>query len=256
MSELRRAALYGRDHGVYGALHVEAVGERAAAAISAGATADAPSTAAKGDKANPNEDALVVLDDGRRVLVAVADSHFGHRASHTMIEHLARLTAVPVDLDGLAATLDRSARWPASVDDHSASTLCAAVFDRETGRGEGLNIGDSTVAVLDADGLRPANRHNSAYVHPGRHGKPSRMAAAFAFTAGPDALLLAYTDGVDECHYRRPETSVQAHHVRAVLTQTGPKPVAFARRLAELALAGVDGHPGGQDNIALIAVMA
>jgi hypothetical protein len=33
--------------------------------------------------------------------------------------------------------------------------------------------------------------------------------------------------------------------------EVGPRPELYARRLTELALAGVDGNPGGEDNICL-----
>lgn len=248
-----RIALYGRDFGAYGALHVDAL-PRAAAAISAGADPRSPSTRFKGDPERPNEDALLVLDDGRRCLLAVADSHFGHRASHALIERLAALDAVPPDARALAAWLDAGPAWPASVDDRSASTLCAVVYDRSSGAGEGLSIGDSRVVLIGPDGAPAAqNPRTAAYVHPGRDARPARRARPFAFTAAPGGLLLAFTDGVDECHYRRPETSIRPAHLAALFAETGPDPRRYAERLARLALAGVDGHPGGEDNLALAA---
>lgn len=255
--ELLRLALYGRDHAVYGATHVEALGPRAAAAISVGADPAAPSMRFKADPKRPNEDALLALDDGRRCLLAVADSHFGHRASHGLIERLAALEAVPDDIRAVSAWLDGGPRWPASVDDQSASTLCVALYDRRTGRGAGLSIGDSTAAVVAADRLpHRLNRATAAYVHPGRTARVARRGELFEFTAGPGALLLAFTDGVDECHYRRPETSLGPAHMKALFAETGPDPRAYAERLCAAALAGVDGHPGGQDNIALVVVAA
>lgn len=254
---LHRLALYGRDHATYGVAHVEPVGPRAAAAISVGADPDSPSMRFKADPRRPNEDALLALDDGRRCLLAVADSHFGHRASHALIERLAALEAVPDDLRAVAGWLDGAARFPASVDDHSASTLCLALYDRQTGRGAGISIGDSTFAVIAAD--RPPvrlNRHTGAYVHPGRAARISRRGEPFEFVAGPGALLLGFTDGVDECHYRRPETSLGPAHMAGLFAGTGPDPRAYADRLCAAALAGVDGHPGGQDNIALVVIAA
>ena len=38
--------------------------------------------------------------------------------------------------------------------------------------------------------------------------------------------------------------------------ETGDEPEAYVRRLVELALSGVGGHPGGQDNLAVVATPA
>ena len=35
----------------------------------------------------------------------------------------------------------------------------------------------------------------------------AHRATFFEFDVGPGALLLAYTDGVNECHYRNPQAS-------------------------------------------------
>lgn len=248
-----RATLYGRDHGTYGALHV-ARGAGWAAAISAGAHADSPSTGFKADRGRPNEDAALVLDDGRRCLLAVADSHFGHRASHGLVERLAALERLPDDIRAVVRWLDEGTRWPASAEDRSASTLCVTLHDRETGRGQGFSIGDSTAAVA-APGRAPTrlNRATAAYVHLGRSGRIGRRGELFDFEAGAGALVLCFTDGVDECHYRRPETSLRPHHLAAIFDGVGPDPAAYVEAVARAALAGVDGHPGGQDNIAIAA---
>ena len=63
-------------------------------------------------------------------------------------------------------------------------------------------------------------------------------------------------DGIDQCHYRQPETSVTPRHLRSLLAETGPEPSRYAQALVELALRGVDGNPGGQDNIALVVTRA
>lgn len=249
---LHRAALYGIDHTTYGVAHHATAGPQVAVAISAGADAESPAGRFKADPRYPNEDALVALDDGDRCLMAVADSHFGHHASHVLIAGLARLTAIPSEPSALAAALD-GIDGDRGDDDHSASTLCVVIYERAAGRGFGLSIGDSTFAVVGPDRLPVArNRHSRAYVHPGREPRISRRAEAFRFTARAGDLLLAFTDGIDECHYRRPETSLRPEHLRAIFTEAGADPTRYARRLVQQALAGVDGHPGGQDNIALV----
>lgn len=251
-----RTALYGLDHTVYGAVHLVDAGPRVALALSVGAEADSPAQRFKADPAHPNEDALVALDDGERCLLAVADSHFGHHASHVIIAGLARLAVIPPEPIALAAALDGIDAALVD-DDHSASTLCVAVFHRASQRGFGLSIGDSTFAVVGPERLPVArNRHSRAYVHPGRDRRISRRAEAFRFTAAPGDLLLAFTDGIDECHYRRPETSLRPEHLQAIFAEAGPDPARYARRLVQRALAGVDGNPGGQDNIALVVAGA
>ena len=79
------------------------------------------------------------------------------------------------------------------------------------------------------------------------------MSDTFAFTGNPGDLLLAYTDGIDECHYGKPETSVTPQIMADLWRATGNEPEVYVRRLVELALSGVDGHPGGQDNLAVVA---
>ena len=45
---------------------------------------------------------------------------------------------------------------------------------------------------------------------------------------------------------------MRAEHLAALHSEVGPAPEAYARGLTEMALTGVDGNPGGQDNIALV----
>lgn len=254
---LARRALYGLDHPHYGVVRSVGVGERGAVALCAGGRPDSPAARFKADPTRPNEDAALAIDDGERALLAVADSHFGHRASHALIEGLAALDAVPPDLDGLAAAVDGLSSDVAEVDDRSASTLVVAVLDRATGRGFGLSIGDSTVAVVGRKRLPIArNRHNGAYVHPGRDARLARRAELFTFSAAPGMLVLAFTDGVDECHYRQPDTSLRPGHLADLFARTGPDPRAYAQALVEAALAGVPPHPGGEDNIGVVVIAA
>ena len=89
-------------------------------------------------------------------------------------------------------------------------------------------------------------------------------ASPFDFAAEPGDVLLAYTDGIDECHYQHPETSITAAMMAAMkaevmaemTTAEGTRDAEgignYTRQLVELALAGVDGNPGGQDNIAIV----
>ena len=181
---IARCALFGRDHGRYADRVVEALpGARTACALSVGADPRSPSARFKGDPLQPNEDAVLALDDGRRVLLAVADSHFGAEASHLLIAHLAALPAVPAAVDGLLAWLDAGAR-PELGPDPSASTMAVAVLDRPSGQGYGLSIGDSTCALLSPEaGFVRLGAPSPIFVHPHRRPVPSRLARPFAFTA-------------------------------------------------------------------------
>ena len=75
----------------------------------------------------------------------------------------------------------------------------------------------------------------------------------FQFQLEPEEeILLLYTDGVNECCYRDPHRSVQLQHLEALYEAHAPDPAALVEALMQLALAGVDGHAGGQDNIVII----
>lgn len=223
----------------------------AAGAITAGRRPDAPWGFAKVDQ---NEDALLVRDDGRHCLLAVADAHYGRDASHFLLEGLAGAVAPDVrDLEELLTAIARLGNPDADPDHPSETTLLVLTLDREAGTGFGVSYGDSTAAILDpGTGVRILNEKTPRYVTPAR---PSSLrahgAVRFRFRTRPDQLLVAFTDGVDECHYGRPATSIRPHHIRTLLAEVGTNPGPFAGRLLELALRGVDGHPGGEDNAAV-----
>lgn len=252
-----RGVSFGIDHPRFGVVHATMAGERAAVVICAGSSPDSPAAQFKADPRYPNEDAALVLDDGVRCLLAVADSHFGHAASHALIGGLSQIEVVPPDVEALARQLDALDAPVADIDDRSASTLVVGVLDRSSGRGFGLSIGDSTLAVVGRKRLPIArNRHNRAYVHPGRDARLSRRAEPFRFSASPGMLVMAFTDGIDECHYRQPDTSLRPGHLAEIFARTGPEPLSYARALVDAALAGVAPYPGGEDNIGLVVVAA
>ena len=249
----------GCDHSEYGRYALGRVSERIIWAIAAGTKPEARSLRAKGDPDYPNEDGLLAAEQGERVLLAVADAHFGREASHDLLADLAgKLSSLPANPDDLAERVRSLARRNPPPDYASETTLVIAVYDRAARTGFGLSFGDSTFAVVGASGhRRPVDRPGSYYASPARRGSLSpEIADRFAFTGNPGDLLLAYTDGIDECHYRKPETSVTPQIMAELWRETGSEPEAYVRRLVELALSGVGRHPGGQDNLAVVAALA
>ena len=59
------------------------------------------------------------------------------------------------------------------------------------------------------------------------------------------------SDGVFECHYRRPLTSVTETDLLALAQDATVDPAALTERIMNLAHTGVRGSPGGEDNIAV-----
>lgn len=249
--------LLGRQHAELGAGVVEVLAEGASAiAISAGAD---PRVAARKAAGQVNEDAALLQDDGQRAFFGVADGHYGDGASHTLIERIALRWA---DWPATAA------RWQAfllSLCDPlpdlpvaCASTLLLAELDRPRAQLRAVSCGDSSLWLL-APGREPQKltEPNKTYVSPGR---PASFAAwtpqpIFARVA-PGSLVLAFTDGVNECCYGRPEQSIQTEHLAALYSRHASDAGGYASALLRRALRGVAPHPGGQDNIALVAAAA
>jgi hypothetical protein len=234
--------LLGREHTAYGRLHHQSLTPSLAAAISVGRDARTPSALAK---AEPNEDALVTNTDGQHVLMAVADAHFGAESSH----HFIRALQGVLTLDDAVARLKQACL--AVPETESETSLTVLVFDRTTGHGEGLFFGDSRGILLQADRAQWVFESNQRYL---RAGDPEALdwAEPCRFQVPADGMIALFTDGVDECCYRRPARSIQPSHLVDLFQSCRGDARQFARRLCAKALNGVDGHPGGQDNIALV----
>ena len=254
---LGRLLLLGEDYGEYGAVGSTRVGTHAAAAISVGSSADSPSHQFTADHRVLNEDALCVMEAGSWAGYAVADAHYGPESSHMLIERLHQIWAKvrPTDLDHLSQMLEFLRQGdPAGTD--SETTLLVTVYDRVERTGFGISFGDSSfVLVGPGHTARPINGRDSRYVTT-RSRSSLRHGTAFRFAADPGDMLLSYTDGIDECNYRSPATSVQPHHVQTIVQAASGDTLVAANQLTATALRGVDGYPGGEDNIALICANA
>lgn len=233
----------------------------AAWAISIGARADTPSSFAKEDPDCANEDALLVAESGPVTLMVVADAHFGRAPSHTLLRDLrTRLDGdLPRTVAALRDLLDGLAQRPAEPRIRGGTSLMLACYDRDTRRGCGASYFDSTFALLGSAGhRRPLAAPHAGIVY---LNEPATLAPEradwFRFEARPGDLLLAYTDGIDCCHYNQPETSVTPEVMASLWSEgSADRPEAFLRGLVQQALDGVGPHPGGEDNIAAIAVRA
>ncbi|MEM7200487.1 MAG: SpoIIE family protein phosphatase [Planctomycetota bacterium] len=254
--------LLGAEHAAYGVIARRVQAEaRTAGALSVGADRSSPSLVHKGDPTIPNEDAALAIDDGRRTLLAVSDAHFGHQASHVLLTRLAaRCRTIPENPLQLLALL-QSCGEPgdrAVTAAPSAATLVAAVLDRGTRHVYGASFGDSTLALVsERSGTHILTQKAPRFVTPDNPTTlEPRVAQEVSVAAQPGDLVVVFTDGVDECHYGRPETSVQPEHLTDLARHTGLDPAAFVDAVVDLALQGVAGHPGGQDNIAVVATRA
>lgn len=257
--EIERQLLLGVDHTTYGHVHLATQADaRTALAMSVGGEYV---QMRKGDLPVPNEDTCLAVDVGPRTLLAVCDGHHGHWASHGIAEVLAEIEQVPSDaLSALRLVASLAQPIPEDAEDlpvdllDARTTLLVAVVDRARRRLFGVSYGDSSIFVVSPRGLPVrANTKNEHYVTPWLpDGLDPRDAHEFEAQFEPGDLIVACTDGIDECHYRRPETSVGSEHLRGLLPAAKGHPEAFAGLLAAMALQGVGGHPGGQDNLAVV----
>ncbi|MFT7473237.1 MAG: hypothetical protein ACI81L_000151 [Verrucomicrobiales bacterium] len=254
---LGRLLLLGKNYGAYGAIGSTNVGTDAAAGISVGSDLDSPSKQWKYDSTVDNEDSLCVIAAPDWIGMAVADAHYGPESSHMLLDRLHTIWAKvrPAGIEHLGQMIEFLRQGdPAQTD--SETTLLAVVYDRSSRKGFGISFGDSTFTITGRNRIPvPLNEHDSRFVSAGRRNS-LRDGSPFEFEARSGELLLAFTDGVDGCHYRQPETSVQPEHIQEIAVGANMDPLETVNEVITFALKGVDGNPGGQDNIAMIAARA
>lgn len=219
-------------------------------ALSAGKDPLSPALAFKGDPGIGNEDGLLLMQAEDMWLLAVADGHFGHQSSHALLRGLAGLTRIPRRLGELALALS-AGDWLA--DTVGGAALLVACCQRIEGKVFGLSFGDCSLVVVGPEGASLVNQPESRYLG---GGFPINidLAIPFAVQLKAKEFLLAYTDGINECCYRQPVNSVNLQDVQRLYGQYKQEPQEFTQQLMHLALQGVRGHAGGQDNIALITL--
>lgn len=258
-------ALFGEDHSDPSAYAMGAVGlpstgrPLTSCSISVG---DVSVLSRKGDTTVPNEDCLYAYDDGRYAVHIIADGHHGFEASHDFVEALAGVyddrgpTLDPTEALELIYKAALVKTGPDSVVPASRSTLLIARLDRREGRLQGVNIGDSALFIGSVEtGVQRAIEPNTFYSAPWEselldYSSPSH---SFSIETTSGEWILSCSDGVTECHYGNPETSIHPSDIESIMIRACGSPDAFVESLASLSLMGVRGNPGGQDNVAIIA---
>ena len=254
-----RLLMLGKNHQEYGQVSERTLG-LVTAYLSVGKDPQSPSLAFKADRRYPNEDALLVRQKGDLYLLAVADAHFGTEASHQLLQRLETSELPEIDLEHESAVwilreLCETIQQP-SLPGRSGTTFLLALYDADSGKVLSLSTGDSTLATLKGGVWTIHNRHDSKYLHLDLPSFPEEW-QTLSFGLEPGSLLALHTDGIDECHYRCPETSLRSPHIEALWKGLPDEPLEqrarrFGRELVQAALDGVDQNPGGQDNIALL----
>ena len=124
----------GCDHTAYGNYASGQPSPETAWVISVGADIDSPGLRFKGDKSQPNEDGLLLATEGERVLLAVADAHFGIAASHELLLALLRV------LSGAATSIPQRPRVLRRAASHSFRARSASKSVSRKRTASALNV--------------------------------------------------------------------------------------------------------------------
>lgn len=240
----------------YGEIECCHIDRSIACAISVGSDAASPSLVHKGNKDSPNEDAIFACAHEGRIILAVADSHFGQWASHAIITGLFESKAKLMSFESIYRVFHSICDTKHDHTERSETTLALVSIDTATGQGIGVSFGDSSVLLINSAGALRQNIKNNHYVSPNRAlSLDATFASELKFVVNKGDILMLFTDGIDECHYGCPETSVQDNHIHELYRKHPHDVARFVSALATLALSGVNGNPGGQDNVAVAATL-
>lgn len=214
------------------------------------------SVSRKGGTQVPNEDGLFAADFGDRAFHAVADGHKGHNASHWLIRRVHRLVTGAKSVNEPLRHFGWLAIEETEADsDPSRTTASLCSIDRTRGIIEGWSVGDSAVFLLSVErGVTQLNQPQATYIFPlaGPDINASQV-SRFEHDVRPGEVVLTCTDGVFECNYGSPATSITPAELEALFIRYSSNVDAFVEAVTRDALMGVRGNPGGQDNIAIVA---
>ena len=167
-------------------------------AISVGADEYSPSLMYKGDKKSANEDALLAVRQGEYVLFAVADSHFGLWASHSIITGLAANLKQLTTPQAIYSVLRDLCSADHNHKENSETTLLIVSLNMLTGEGFGLSFGDSSALLVSNEAVHRLNTKDSHYVSLNKaFSFEPGTANEFNFNVKTGEVLLVFTDVVD-----------------------------------------------------------
>lgn len=241
-----RLVLWGDDHPELGEQRVEALGDDAAAGITAGAR---PKGYAHVD---PNEDVVAVVRGEHGTLLVCADGHNGATASRLAVEEVLRRLGdepPPADLDDAALvsmwhaageTIQRVTGERGHPHPESRTTLLVALIGN--GRLQWAAMGDSLLALVDRNGV--ARRLDTPRHHfVGWPMSPTAVAQRLRrgrAELGPDEWVVLVTDGFSDFVPQPALGSI------AAMAAGAPHARAVAQRLRDTALSA-----GAGDNVAV-----
>jgi len=249
--------MLGKDFTAHGDIGFCALSEYISCAMSIGAEQTVSSLTYDAFCKHSNEDALLAAVHDDTILLAVADAHFGDWASHQLIAGLAEQSHNISDLASIYKVLDNLHEMYSDSTITSETTLIVVSFNKKTRFCEGVSIGDSTAMIINSAQAKRINMKSHNYASPNYSANMyEAISDEFSFQLSDHNCLVLFTDGVDECHYGHPETSVGDEDILTVYKKYSNDSMKFTSQLTQLALTGVNNNPGGQDNIAIVSLIA